>query len=320
MTNEELQALLVPHKYLWDELSKEDMQQRKQEWVYIQRSLKAMAKIEFRGPYMKAQKALFMKGEFIPTDENDPVSCGTGYGAFAFAYVFFYIWYLPKINETILQEVLVHFMRDEFSRAQKHQQVWFNARHLMFERLYMVGAPKENNEYGLMGDRQKYLAPMLIGEKGQKAVFDHHSEKEDSRCQWFKDPQYLIAQMHFRVVLSGKVLIQFHYRQHIWPQASWYFGQFLENYKVIWKQVNNERQMDYFTVLEWLIDTIEMIVFFDEHPDTAKDADFAIKAKDRIIEQKESGLFAPALSDFMTLVSNRGLGNTQPEDSLKLLE
>ncbi|WP_196159044.1 hypothetical protein [Reinekea sp. G2M2-21] len=91
----------------WLELSKEQIQARKQEWQCIKKSLKE-TELLFRGkPYLSVHKKLFMTGA-IPEGIEQQIQKGRPEGEenFGHAFVFYYLWYHPSTDPKVLNDLL----------------------------------------------------------------------------------------------------------------------------------------------------------------------------------------------------------------------
>jgi len=333
---EEINQILVPHKYLWDEMSKQEKEQRKLEWKKINHSLKVLARIEFRGSYMKAHKEFFMHGvvkqpflkiidtlntyyekeiefnEFIKKNQG----WHTGEVEFAGAFPLFYMWYLPKMNEQLADEIITHFSGDLFNWGGGYAGL-FGARRLLWKS-FIQGDYRENGTYCALGPRMQYIAPRMIGDKRRTALFDQKATTADSNFDFTINK--FIPRMNVTSILKGDEFSVNKINQFIWPQASWYLDQHL----IFLRNIENKSNINNFNyrcqeLLELII-SIECLVFFEQHPETSKECDFSIECQQQITQQYQNGEFSPEMNQLFELVDDRGVGKTSVEDVLELIQ
>ena len=317
---EQLNSIWVPDQSMWQELSKDEIAIRKQEWKFIQRSLKEFASTEIRGSYIKAHKNLFFKGTVTHDDFSTyPL---LSHSSFAGCYPLFYLWYLPKLTEEKCKEIVEYFCRPIFVMGEPIDLQGMRRAILSQVREFEY---KPNGEYGFMGERMRMIAPLLLGEKGEKTRMDALSKYNRvgigggtsviaSTMACLRSPEYY-CYSKFR---------------YLWPQASYDLKEYITlSFEMTETLEQDPNQVDASTHknnlrsfnirMNSLIRTVEGFVHFDSHPDVNNAHPQAIACRDEIMAQYENGEFAEEMNKLFQMVKQKGMGKVTLDDVLSLV-
>jgi hypothetical protein len=158
-----------------------------------------------------------------------------------------------------------------------------------------------------MGERMAVIAPCLLGYPGKPTFFEQVSEGVNEVYR----PKQMIGYLKSTIrVLKNFPGSNFEHSQYIWPQGSYYLKALLEFLRDPPQDSSDYDKNLEHQRLERFINTVEMVLFFDEHPDTAKDNQHAIACRDRIIGHYEKGELAPEMIKLFDQIKINGLGNT----------
>jgi hypothetical protein len=273
-------------KIAWAALSNDEQTERKKEWATVKHNLKSMAGLmRFHRGYLTAHKALFFKGDVDLSDEF----IGEKFG---YKFHLFYLWYYPTLNRAKCRELMERMaILDKGPRGESG--VLLSIRYYYFHNIGFAQASYES-DYGMMGGREQLIIEELMGEPGKGAFFDL--------------PDYYTGDAFSRIWLmrcilgAGSVLRgvkgrRYEVGQYIWPHASYILQKRLHE-----KEIGEETEF-YIARVKYVI---SMILFFDEHPSTAKDDIYAIAAKDRIVKQYENGDIIGDLEQWFDEVKSNG--------------
>ncbi len=314
-------SLIMPDQAEWLASNKKNLAARKEEWKLIQPSLKKFINMnQLPSGSLSVHKSLFFKGE-IPDDYMDELarkdkskespSFIAGGNKFHGSYLFFYVWYHPCLTVERVRELFEQidhppFVSGGIAKYAPHYLTHENGLR-MFSRFKQYS--DYYYDYGMLGGKEELVAPWVI-------LGDEHGERNETawqhyRIQTFSSSMTTRVMTHFldgttclgarQIVpeLSNEYIYPHHnprgYCQYIWPQLS----------KFILRECPNFIQE---VIADKFFDQIlQAILFFDDHPGTAKDDPLAIACHERIMNQYRNNELADWLAQAMRDAEKQGL-------------
>lgn len=321
----ELNQIWVQHRHLWDEITKSELGQRKDQWKCIHRSLKGFVESRYGSVsgYLKHHKQLYFKGEVL----RDSLSEGqSGSEIFFTSFSLFYLWYIPVLDDQLCQEIIHYYNRPYFWRTEDlGSNDLFNMRENLLFELNRCDYGKLNGEYGFMGPRMSIIAPNLLGEKGEPAIFDRPSAPGR-----VAHPRGVINSLSStRIILVKPDQDIYRPGRYLWPRGSYYLkglgGIYIDNLENLKDKqspqyrASETRVKSSLSSARLLINAVGSLVHFQQDPDINSGHPNAIACRNEIMEQYENGEFAEPMNQLFEMVKSDGLGNTPEKALLEIL-
>ena len=321
LSQDELNSIWSPHKCYWDNLTKDEVKTRKEEWKLIQRSLKEYGATEFRGSYLKQHKELYFTGNVSPELIADSGRQGSLKCSATFS--LFYLWYHPGLTQDLCVELIQYFAQPFFSLSGR----LYDLERMRSQLFYRIGQGDytQNGEYGFMGKRMSVIVPNLLGYNGEEGVIDAGTNVPP----FPSSGAVRVIAGSCRAFITPELCI---YRpgDYLWPQGSYYLKGYLEEYRNLLKEqkdgfesreaaLKNNLIRSAEVILGLLIQRIESLLFFSDIAEIKHDHPNAIACYELIMGQYKNGEFSPCLNSAFDLIKNKGISKVKPKHLLEII-